>query len=267
MRGKVIFLNNLRVHGRNPYIAAVIHGGPGAAGNMLCVAKRLSEESGILEPLQTKKTISELINELKTSIIMKCNNPIILIGHSWGSWLSLIFSTEHPDLVRKIVLVGCPPFKQTYAEEIMKNRLDRLSSGEKKTMISLLKTFNNSNDSTSDSILLKLFNKTDSYEPVFENNETEFNKEIYKSIWDEASELRKSGKLLHIIEKVKCPLTFIHGVYDPHPLDGVINPLNEKVNEYILYILEKCGHTPWNEKYARSDFFDILFKEINFTRF
>lgn len=46
-----------RRYGKSPFITAVIHGGPGAAGEMAPVARELSRTGGVLEPLQTAETV------------------------------------------------------------------------------------------------------------------------------------------------------------------------------------------------------------------
>ena len=45
--------NGTRAYGKAPYTVVLVHGGPGAAGEMTPVAKRLSNNRGILEPFQT----------------------------------------------------------------------------------------------------------------------------------------------------------------------------------------------------------------------
>lgn len=57
-------MKNLRCYGKAPYRVAVIHGGPGAPGEMAPVARELSSLCGILEPLQTKTTIQGQLEEL-----------------------------------------------------------------------------------------------------------------------------------------------------------------------------------------------------------
>jgi hypothetical protein len=44
-------MNNLRIYGTAPYRLAVIHGGPGAPGEMAPMARELSPNIGVLEPL------------------------------------------------------------------------------------------------------------------------------------------------------------------------------------------------------------------------
>ncbi|HLC23076.1 MAG TPA: hypothetical protein VJL08_01335 [Dehalococcoidia bacterium] len=50
-------MKNLRKYGDKPYGVAIIHGGPGAPGEMAPVALELSAVTGILEPLQTATSL------------------------------------------------------------------------------------------------------------------------------------------------------------------------------------------------------------------
>lgn len=45
--------------------------------------------------------------------------------------------------------------------------------------------------------------------------------------------------------------------------EGTIFPLREKNKEIKSYVIERCGHTPWREKYARREFVDILLSELD----
>ena len=54
----------VRQYGPPPFEAAVLHGGPGAAGTAACIARRLANSAGILEPLQTAKSVQGQIEEL-----------------------------------------------------------------------------------------------------------------------------------------------------------------------------------------------------------
>lgn len=59
-------MKNVRTYGTAPFQVAVIHGGPGAPGEMAPVARELSLLCGVLEPLQTKTTVAEQVEELAT---------------------------------------------------------------------------------------------------------------------------------------------------------------------------------------------------------
>jgi pimeloyl-ACP methyl ester carboxylesterase len=85
------------------------------------------------------------------------------------------------------------------------------------------------------------------------------NYEIYQKVWPEAKALRSSGALLQALQKVTCPITALHGEWDPHPIDGAFDSLTPL---YSGIVLKECGHTPWIERRARDQFFDLLQKEL-----
>ena len=90
----------LRKYGNAPFDAAVIHGGPGAPGEMAPVAREISSVKGVLEPLQTAASIQGQVKELKTVLETNGNLPVTLIGFSWGAWLSFIFTAQHPTFTK-----------------------------------------------------------------------------------------------------------------------------------------------------------------------
>lgn len=54
----------------------------------------------------------------------------------------------------------------------------------------------------------------------------------------------------------------IHGEYDSHSWEGVKKPLSKVIENFKFILLENCGHTPWNEIYAKDVFYEILFQEL-----
>ena len=54
----------------------------------------------------------------------------------------------------------------------------------------------------------------------------------------------------------------MQGELDPHPVKAVTIPLQENGVPCETYILEKCGHSPFMEKYAKDEFYKILIHVI-----
>ncbi len=255
-------MENLRTYGNKPFKAAVIHGGPGASGEMAPVAKKLSLTYGVLEPLQTAKTIKGQIEELKTIIEENAEFPITLIGFSWGAFLSILFAAEHPKFVKKLILVGSSGFEEKYAFQTQETRFSRLTEDEKDKLEFLSQILNDSNSGKKNEAfcrLGKIVSKVDSYDPIIDKTETiNCNFDIYKNVWKEATELRKSGKLLKITKKIKCPVVVIHGDFDSHPAKGIQKPLSENINNFRFILLKNCGHKPWMERQAIDRFYEIV---------
>ena len=93
-------MNTVRKYGRKPFTVAVIHGGPGATGEVKPLAEELSKNFGILEPLQTATSVEAQVQELKTTLEQHASLPVILVGYSWGAWLSYILTAKYPELVK-----------------------------------------------------------------------------------------------------------------------------------------------------------------------
>ena len=131
-------MNNLRAYGIAPFSIALVHGGPGAPGEMAPVARELVSEMGVLEPLQTADSVDGQVEELKDVLQTQGNPPLLLVGFSWGAWLSFILAAQYPSLVKKLILVSSPPFIEKYVPQIMETRLSHLIAEERKEALSLL---------------------------------------------------------------------------------------------------------------------------------
>ena len=261
-------MSNLRKYGDPPFVVAVVHGGPGAPGEMAPVARELSQIAGVLEPLQTAATIQAQVEELRAILEDNASLPVTLIGFSWGAWLGCILASFHPELINKLILVSSGPIDQKYASSVMKTRLRRLHGVDKKEAASLyhalgISASSDNNYCESLSRLSELISTADSFDLLpDEGDKVRFDMDICRTVWNEASRLRSSGRLLEIVQHIKCPILAIHGDYDPHPANGVKHPLSRAVRDFRFVLLEKCGHYPWRERHARDTFYRILNAEI-----
>lgn len=263
-------MKNLRRYGNAPFQTAVIHGGPGAPGEMAPVARKISSVGGVLEPLQTAKTIEGQIEELRNVVIGQGNPPMTLIGWSWGAWLSFIFAAQHASAVRKLILVASGPFEEKYARNIMKTRLERLGEKDRAAVLLLINFLEG--PATEDRLadkdealrrLGKLLTKADSYDPLPHRDRVlRCQYDVYQSIWEQASELRRTGRLLDCGKNIQCPVIAIHGNHDPHPAQGVNRPLARVLKDFRFILLKDCGHSPWFERLAKDEFFDLIENEL-----
>jgi pimeloyl-ACP methyl ester carboxylesterase len=263
-------MKNFRTWGKPPYKVAVVHGGPGAAGEMAAVAAELSKTAGIIEPLQTADSVMGQGEELRQTLERHASPPVVLIGHSWGAWLVFIVAARYPTLVKKLVLVAGGPFEAKYTAGIDAERLNRLSEADRIEFLNLADIINDPAGLDKDKSLARLgalAAKADSFNalplPRYEPPEgMGVSEEINRKVWAEAKKLRVSGELLETGKKIECPVIAIHGDYDTHPAEGVKAPLSSVLKDFKFILLEKCGHEPWMEKYARDEFFRVLRREI-----
>jgi len=209
-----------------------------------------------------------------------------MIGFSWGAWLSYIVAASYPTLVRKLILVGSGPYEHSYAESIQATRLSRpyehsyaesiqatrlsrLSEGERAEHESIIETLNDpaaEGKPAAFDRLGALASKTDAYDPV--TSECDESESVgdrpgaFHGVLEEAVEMRRSGKLLDLAQRIQCPVVAIHGDYDPHPAEGVQVTLSAILESFRLILLRHCGHKPWVERQARDEFYRVLREEL-----
>lgn len=253
--------------------AAILHGGPGAAGSALGLAAMAGEICPVMEPMQTAYTIAGQVEELKHQLISSgACQPTILAGHSWGAMLAVVFAHSHPDMVKKLILVGCPPLLADYVPLIKERRDRNLMPDERQELGQLTALLENggADEQEKDRILKRLeilSGKGDSVD-LSEPSALEIQYPVvlngaqYAAVWSEAAELRATGGFLNMAAALSCPVTFIHGRQDPHPPEGFTEPLKDSGLRKKVCLLDACGHTPWRERRAGEAFFSILKQEL-----
>lgn len=257
---------NTNTYGSELFKLAVLHGGPGAAGYMKPVALKLSENYGVLEPLQSKLTVQEQIDELKQQIAKYVNEPITLIGSSWGAMLALLFASQNQNIVDKLILVGCGTFTEedsAIVDEIRNSRFTQNQKDKLAELMQVIDTLSGKEQNEKMKEFAAIFDVSDKYSPICNNRELEnLDWNIFKSVWNDFVRLRE---IPHYIKsefsKIKIPVILIQGDYDPHPTQAIYAFLKDCIPQTKLYELGKCGHYPWIEKYAKDDFYKILTKE------
>ncbi len=120
----------VRRHGPPGRSVLVLHGGPGAPGSAMLLARALADPLHVVEPSQRlgssiPLTVATHVADVADVIASHVpgEKPAI-VGESWGATLALAFASAHPDRVSALALVGCGTFdgrararlKQTLAE-------------------------------------------------------------------------------------------------------------------------------------------------------
>lgn len=259
--------NTVNIYGGKPFRLAVLHGGPGAAGYMAPVALELSQICGVLEPLQSALTVQDQIEELKEQIIEYADESIILLGSSWGAMLALLFASQNQNMINKLILVGCGTFTKessAVADELRNTRLTQNQKNKLKKIMQVIDTLSRKEQNKMMKEFAVVFDTSDKYSPVRNNKELEnLDWNIFKSVWEDFIKLREAPNYIKSeFSKIKIPVTLIQGDYDPHPTQEIYAFLKDCIPQIKLYELEKCGHYPWIEKYAKDDFYRIVAEEL-----
>jgi pimeloyl-ACP methyl ester carboxylesterase len=266
MQTALIMEASINKHGDPPFRVVLVHGGPGAAGELTMLASELAEYTSILEPFQTKLTIEDLVTELDEQVSRHAELPVTLVGHSWGAWLCFLYATKYNEKVRKLILISSGPLDATYASDIINTRVKRLTDKDRKRLFNWIERLNEPDEDNKNDLFRQvgeLIYRADSFDPIpGENPEINYNYNMYLKVWNEAQELRSSGALLSAMSGINCPVVAIHGDYDPHPAEGIRGPLTVGLKDFKFHLLRNCGHHPWEEKLSKDKFFSILAKHL-----
>lgn len=262
-------MTTVRKYGTPPWCAAAIHGGPGAPGSAAGLARGLAAATGagVLEPFQTKRTIRALVEELYAQLAAESAGFAVLAGHSWGAWLAALFAQKYPEKVGKLILISCAPLTEVCVPKIAARRMARLGEKERMRFAELPALLAGAESPGRDALLAEfgtLCARSDAYAPLKSDEAPSPPPDgtLHRAIWSEAAELRRSGELLQLFSQLKVPISVIHGDADPHPAEGVREPLKSLGLPFTFHLLPRCGHTPWEEKFAREPFFRLLAREL-----
>jgi len=249
-------MKTYRIHGARPIEIVDVHGGPGDFGGVMQLAATLSAQYGVVEPFQTAHTVMGQVHNLHETITKLVSHPPVIIGHSWGAWLVVIFAATYPSWVRKIILVGSGPYEHRYYPILQQRRNKRFTDEEKRRIARLTAMLSDPKNNATGDVLRQLgvvFSRVDNVDlleeeagdveaidPAILNMQPLY----FPGLLQEATEMRKSGELLRYAKKITCPVVAIHGVQDPHPYEGVQQPLQEHLSSFTCHLIQRCGHKP-----------------------
>lgn len=259
---------SLRSYGQPPFTLAVLHGGPGAAGEVAPVARELAGYGwSVLEPLQTRQTLRGQVQELAAVLVKHASQPFTLVGFSWGAWLAWLLAAECPRLVGRLVLISCPGFRPEDGTLAQTARLARMDERQRRAYASIAEKLYQAPPSAQDALFARLgalMERIDAYDPAQEvKKNIQYRYQVYRGVWPEADALRKNGCLLDLAGRILCPVVALHGDHDPHPAEGVRLPLSERLSDFRFVLLPRCGHKPWIERQAREVFYARLNEAVS----
>ncbi len=253
----------VRVYGTAPYAMALLHGGPDDIGSMACVAERLSDEMGILEPLQSKNTAEALLKELRGQLGAFCDGKIMLLGHSWGAMLSILYAAKFPEDVRALFLVGCPPLEQNYVHLVGRWQQEPWNKEEQETYARTIAEPKQRIEAQKNRLMQELEQITrtsDVHDGEHQNVHQDIfpDQQIHQALREQAGRLRQEGVFEKALYRIKCPVYVIHGEFDPNPIEGVLEPMQKAGISVKLRTMQNCGHAPFGEAQAKEDFFRLV---------
>jgi len=108
----------------------------------------------------------------------------------------------------------------------------------------------------------QVFSRADDYEPIVGRNEQDmtpdFDLEAHTETWNDMLRLQAEGVYPEAFGRIKSPVLMMHGDHDPHPGRMIEAVLRRHMPQLEYHELARCGHSPWNERHARDEFFAVL---------
>jgi pimeloyl-ACP methyl ester carboxylesterase len=238
----------VRSYGDAGPLVVVVHGGPGAPGTIAPVARGLADVFRVIEPLQRGSggaplTVARHVADLQEVVQAHGGGdgerPAI-VGHSWGAMLALAWAAAHPRDAGPLVIIGSGTF-------------DRQARARYQAIVAARKT--TPEPETRGEGLRALYD----YDPISDDDAgLPFDERANRESWADMVRLQDEGVYPAAFAAIDSPVLMLHGAYDPHPgaliRDGLVPWLRRL--EYREW--EACGHSPWNERVVRDEFFAVL---------
>jgi len=254
----------VRHYGQAGPLLGVLHGGPGAPGSLAPLARLLSAQFRVVEPLQRSGGSQPLTVEVHvTDLAQIAREPMLWLGHSWGAMLALSFAARHPELVKAIALVGCgtydEPTRLTYRDR-MRTRMTAL--GATAHADALRARLAVTADAAERERLRTELGRiaadvmtVDALEPTWlERIDATSNSET----WNDVLRLQREGIEPAAFATIARPVLMLHGDDDPHPGEQTRDVLKRVIPQLEYVSFPRCGHEPWRERQASQPFLRTL---------
>lgn len=257
----------VRNHGTEGRTVWVLHGGPGAPGSAWGLSRLLSQYFQVREPLQRRSgpvplTMDQHVRDLAEVADEKC----ALVGHSFGAMLALSYASRYPQRVSRVMLIGCGSYDdacRVRMQETLKLRLGDEGQAKLATLRADLESA--TEPKIRDALMRKLggvFSILESYDALEDPEEERFtfapDAQGHHETWTDLLRLQAQGIEPQAFRAIQSPVILIHGDTDPHPFALTRDILKAVIPHLESIELERCGHEPWRERYAREHFLELL---------
>jgi pimeloyl-ACP methyl ester carboxylesterase len=247
-------------------LLVLLHGGPGAPGELEPVGRELADRFRVLEtaerrappsPDEEPLSVASHVADLRALLRARARpDKPFLIGHSSGAIIALAYAAAHPATVRGVVLVGCATMGEsarTAFRAALQVRLDATARAAlraadavpdrdealRRRASALLPAY---------SVDLLTTHTAMAYVDARGHDQT----------WADMLRLQAFGEHPAAFRRIRAPVVMLHGEEDPHP-GKLIRESLQAVLPGLEYIgLPKCGHYPWLERAARERFYTEL---------
>jgi len=256
----------VRTYGESGPVVIVLHGGPAAVGEAAPIARGLADSFRVLEPWQRGSgdeplSVARHVEDLHDLVTTRCDGaPPALVGESWGAMLALAYAAAHPGGVGPIVLIGCGTFDPAARAHMRLTLEERMDDALRQRLAHLEQEFPDPGEQMAKRY--ELIQGRYTYAPAAsdqgEGAGEPFDERAHTETWNDMVRLQDQGVYPAAFSSIRSPVLMLHGAYDPHPGPMIRANLQPYLPHLEYREWERCGHSPWAEKYVRDEFFAVL---------
>jgi len=256
-------LIEVRRYGCGGPLVALLHGGPGAPGSMVSLARDLAGRFTVLEPLQRRSggaplTVARHVEDLAAVL----PEGAALVGWSWGAMLALSFAAAHPGRANSLALVGCGTYDAADREVYERALVIRLGEAGLRRVEELRRPMAGAAGAQGDRLLAalgRLMEEAQAYDALPETGDpVRVDRQGHQETWADVLRLQAEGIEPAALASIRCPGLMLHGDDDPHPGPATFELLR-RFKPHLQYRgFPRCGHKPWAEGHAREPFLAAL---------
>ena len=254
-----------------------LHGGPGMYGYMQTFCEDFSSHCNAVyyEQRGSKQGCDEIgikdhIHDLGRIVDHYSSQfkPII-VGHSWGAMLAVLYAGSHSDKVTKTIAIGCGPLNNKQGDEFQDELILRF--GDRRDYYdSLWNAIDEEEDERKQTELANSYVKE--MMPIYQLD-PESGLEIQPICWDikggfntmcESDEYISRNEYEKSLGKISSPLSMIHGTNDIISTQSLFNLVGKHVPHAKKIEIKGAGHYPWADQ-TRTKFLEILKKEVSYA--
>jgi pimeloyl-ACP methyl ester carboxylesterase len=230
---------------------------------MAPVARGLADKFRVLEPFQRGSgkeplTVARHIADLHELIEQHCDNQRpALVGSSWGAMLALAYAAAHPHSASSLVLIGCGTFDRPARQRMQATLDEQMDDSLRRRLNHLPDEFPDPDErlKAMGELILPLYSSE--LETTDQEIET-CDARAHRETWQDMLRLQEEGVYPAAFAAIDVPVLMLHGAVDPHPGSMVRASLQPHIPHLEYREWEQCGHYPWLERAARSEFFAVL---------
>lgn len=190
----------------------------------------------------------------------------MVVGHSWGAMLAILFAGSKPSKISKTISIGSGPLNKIQGEEFQKELVSRFGT-HREYYDNLWNITVEEQDVNRQQKLAS--NYVEKMMPIYQMDPSS-GMEIQPLLWDfkggfntmcESDDFVERGEYEKSLPNISSPLTVIQGSHDIISPESLFNLVKTHVPHVNNFEIRDAGHYPWAGK-AKSKFLKILSDEV-----